>query len=357
MNKTKRIGIFVLLNLIIGLFVIVPMLKKSAIDDYSDEKFATLSFLENLAVSYGQKVPLSFEILNKDVVSCELYINDSLLKTWKNPSGKITLILDVSYFGLGAKTINLLATSKNGQQKEDTRLIRILSDISPEGKKAEIVNIYNHNSSSFTQGLEFSENILYEATGLNGQSRIAQIDLKSGNILKEIGLDGNYFGEGITILNDKIFQLTWQNQKCFVYDKNSLQIIKDFSYIGEGWGLCNDGKSIIMSNGTEILTFKNPETFQVERTIEVYDQVGPRIRLNELEFIDGKIYANVWMLDIILEIDPKTGKVLAEIDCSDVIDAGRGNGEVLNGIAYNNLNKKLYLTGKNWSKLIEVKIK
>jgi glutaminyl-peptide cyclotransferase len=357
MSKGKQIGIIVLLVLIIGSFVIVPMLNKSEIDDYTDEKFATFTFVENLAVSYGQKVPLSFEVIHEDVVSCEIYINDSLLKTWKNPKGKITLLLDASYFGLGAKTINLISTSKSGQQKEDLRLIRILSDVSPEGKKAEIVSVFEHNPTSFTQGLEFSDDMLYESTGLNGQSKIAQVDVKSGKILKEIGLDGNYFGEGITILNDKIYQLTWQNQKCFVYDKNSLQLLKDFSYIGEGWGMCNDGKSLIMSNGTEILTFRNPETFQVERTIEVYDQVGPRIRLNELEFINGKIYANIWMLDLILEIDPNTGKVLAEIDCSGVVSAGKGNGEVLNGIAHNKKTDKLYLTGKNWSKLIEVKIK
>jgi glutamine cyclotransferase len=131
--------------------------------------------------------------------------------------------------------------------------------------------------------------------------------------------------------------------------------LKDFSYTGEGWGLCNDGKSIIMSDGTERITFRNPENFQIERTIEVYDQVGPRAKLNELEYIDGKIYANVWMLDLILVIDPNTGKVIAEIDASNVSMEGKGTGDVLNGIAYNPVSKKLYLTGKYWNKVFEVK--
>lgn len=357
MSKTKRIGIIVLLILIIGSFVIVPMLRNDKNDDYTDEQFAKFSFIENLAVSYGQKVPISIEIIYEDVIKTELYLNDSLLKTWENPTGKIAFNLNTSYFGLGAKTLNLVSTSKTGFQKEDTRLIRILSDVSPSTLKASVISIFEHNSTSFTQGLEFNNGILFESTGLNGKSKIAQVELKSGKILKEIGLDGTYFGEGITIFNDKIYQLTWQNQKCFIYDKNSLQIIKDINYSGEGWGLCNDGESIIMSNGTEQLTFRNPETFQVEKTIEVYDQVGPRIRLNELEYINGKIYANVWMLDLILEIDPKTGKVLAEIDCSDVVSVGQGNGEVLNGIAYNSISKKIYLTGKNWNKLVEIEIK
>lgn len=357
MSKTKRIAIIALLILIIGSFVIVPMLNKGNNDDYTDQEFAKFTFIENLATSYGQKVPLSFEILTEDIVSADLYLNDSLIKSWKNPKGKINITIDFSFFGLGAKTLNLVAKSKSGFEKVDSRLVRVLSDVSPSSKKANVLKSYVHNASSFTQGLEFNNGLLYESTGLNDKSKVAQVELNSGKIVKEIGLDGNYFGEGITILGDKIYQLTWQNQKCFVYDKNSFQLIKEFPYSGEGWGLCNDGKSIIMSNGTEYLTYRNPETFQVEKTIEVYDQVGPRIRLNELEFIDGKIFANIWMLDIIIEIEAQTGKVLSEIDCSDVVKAGKGAGEVLNGIAFNDKTKKLYLTGKNWSNLLEVEIK
>lgn len=356
--RRKQIAITVVIIAVIASFIIVPMMKnRPALPDDNSELSARFSFTENLATNFGKKVPLSFEITGNKVSKASVYINDSLLKSWDKPKGKISFTLDVSLFGVGAKTLSLISILENGQEQNDTRLIRILSDISPEQLKAHVVKSYVHNSGSFTQGLEFNDGTLYESTGLNGKSKIAKVNLENGVIKQEMGLDANYFGEGITIMGDKIYQLTWQNQKCFIYDKNTMQIEKDVPYTGEGWGLCNDGKNLIMSNGTEMLTFRNPETFQIERTIEVYDQVGPRVRLNELEYIDGKIYANIWMLDLVLVIDPQTGKVLAEIDCSDVVKAGKGGGEVLNGIAYNDKTKKIYLTGKNWSNLLEVEIK
>ena len=355
--RGKQLALTVLILAAIAAFIVVPMLRNNPTPpEENTELAAKFTFVENLATNFGKKVPLSFEVTG-DVAKSSIFLNDSLLKSWDNPKGKISFTLDVSLFGLGAKTISLVSELKNGDEQNDTRLIRILSDIAPEQWKATVVKSYVHNNSSFTQGLEFNEGTLYESTGLNGKSKIAKVKLETGVINQEIGLDANYFGEGITILGDKIYQLTWQNQKCFIYDKNTMQIEKDVPYTGEGWGLCNDGKSLIMSNGTEMLTFRNPQTFQIERTIEVYDQVGPRVRLNELEYVDGKIYANVWMLDLILVIDPATGKVLAEVDCSDVVKAGKGGGEVLNGIAYNPQSKKMYLTGKNWSNLLEVSIK
>lgn len=355
--RRKQIAITAVIIAVIASFIIVPMMKNRPALPENEDAAAKFSFVENLATNYGKKVPLSFEILSDEVSKASVYLNDSLLKSWNKPKGKISFTLDVSLFGVGAKTLSLISILENGQEQNDTRLIRILSDISPEQLKANVVKSYIHNSSSFTQGLEFNDGTLYESTGLNGKSKIAKVNLENGAVKQEMGLDASYFGEGITILGDKIYQLTWQNQKCFIYDKNTMQIEKDVPYTGEGWGLCNDGRQLIMSNGTEMLTFRNPETFQIERTIEVYDQVGPRVRLNELEYIDGKIYANVWMLDLVLVIDPQTGKVLAEIDCSDVVKAGKGGGEVLNGIAYNPQNKKIYLTGKNWSNLLEVEIK
>ena len=156
-------------------------------------------------------------------------------------------------------------------------------------------------------------------------------------------------------MNDILYQLTWTQQKCFMYDAKTLEIkSKQFTYTGEGWGLCNDGKFLIMSDGTERIVFRNPENFQVVKSIEVYDNVGPRSKLNELEYINGKIYANVWMLDMILEIDPETGKVLTEIDASSPAIVGRNGGEVLNGIAHNPATNKTYVTGKYWTKLMEV---
>lgn len=356
--RGKQIGIIVIIILVIGGFVFGPMLGGGKGEE--DTLAANFTFSQNMASVFGKKIPLSFKVSRDDIAQTSILLDDSLLKTWKNPKiGEISFSLDVSFFGLGAKTLSLVSVLKNGQEQNDSRLLRILSDQAPKQTKANVLKAFPHNPTSFTQGLEFNDGVLYESTGLNGQSKIIQVQLESGATIpgKEIGLDETYFGEGISIINDEIFQLTWQNQKCFVYDKKTMQLKKDFPYTQEGWGLCNDGKSLIMSNGTEYLTFRDPASFQIQKTIQVYDQVGPRVRLNELEYIKGKIYANIWQLDLIIVIDPKTGKIVEEIDCSDVVSVGKGSGEVLNGIALNSKTNKLYLTGKNWSKLLEVEIK
>lgn len=355
MNKTRQYVIIGFVILLIGSFVITPFFRsKPGLDESSQG--ARFKFNQNLGVVYGKTVPLSIDA-GKDLVQVDLFFQDSLLKSWSNPSGTLNYVLNSGSFGLGAKSITLISRDKSGASYDDQRLVRVLSDIEPSKLQASVVKSFTHNSTSFTQGLEFSDGQLYESTGQKGQSFIAKVKLESGAIENKIGLDANYFGEGITILNDKIYQLTWQENKCFVYDKNSLQLRSDYTYTGEGWGICNDGKSLIMSNGTETITFRDPDNFQIQRTIEVYDQGGPIIRLNELEYIDGKIYANVWQADAIVVIDPATGKVLSIIDCTAVAAAGRGSGEVLNGIAYNPATKKMYLTGKNWSNLLEVSIK
>ena len=235
-------------------------------------------------------------------------------------------------------------------------MVRVLSDVKPSNWIAKIKTEFPHSSSSYTQGLEFNSGVLYEGTGQYGESMVAQTNLTSGEInpTKNIRLDENYFGEGITVMGDKLYQLTWKEQKCFVYDKNSMQLIKDIPYIGEGWGLCNDGKSLIMSDGTERITFRNPTNFSIERVIEVYDDQGPIQQINELEYIEGKIYANIYTTNKVVVIEPMNGKIIAIIDGSEIEKLGRGLGEVMNGIAFNN--GKIYMTGKHWPKLFEVTI-
>jgi glutamine cyclotransferase len=359
MSKGKRIGIIVLLVVIIGAFALGPLLKgcKAGGDDPTEEVMpAVFSFEDNLATPYGKVVPIPIEVRG-DVEKVELFYNDSIFETWSHPKGKLLCQLNAGFYGLGARELNLVSTLKDGTTVSDNRLLRVLSDEAPQELTATIVQAHPHSLTAFTEGLEFNDGILYESTGLEGQSKIMQLNFGTGAIQKEIGLDASYFGEGITILGDKIYQVTYHNGKCLVYDKKTLQILSDMPYTGEGWGLTNNGKQIIMSDGTERLVFRNPETFQIERTIEVYDQVGPRVRLNELEYVDGKIYANIWMLDIVLVIDAATGKVLAEIDGAAVAAAGRATGEAMNGIAYNPASKKWYFTGKNWSKLLEVSVR
>ena len=298
-------------------------------------------------------------VINRtDISKLELFYNDSVLKTWINPKGKIDFTLDAGLFGVGTRTLNLLSTLSDGSSFVDNRMVRVLSDIVPLKKTAQIVGEYPHNPTSFTQGLAFYNGKLYEGTGDpgdQGNTIVANVELTTGKIVNSIGLQAGFFGEGITVMNDKIYQLTWKNQKCYVYDVNSLQLLSEFNYKGEGWGLTHDGTSLIMSDGTERIVFRNPETFAIERTIEVYNNQGPINYLNELEYIDGKIYANVWTTAGVAVFDPKTGKVLEEISGAELFKVGRGSGEVLNGIAHNPATGKTYMTGKNWVKLFEVK--
>ncbi|MBU2019733.1 MAG: glutaminyl-peptide cyclotransferase, partial [Bacteroidetes bacterium] len=160
----------------------------------------------------------------------------------------------------------------------------------------------------------------------------------------------------ITILNDKIYQLTYTQGKCFVYDKNTLTLISEFSYAGEGWGLCNDGEFLYMSDGTERITKRSPKTFEVIETIEVYDNQGPIRKLNELEFVDGIIFANVWMTEAIVAFQPENGKLLAVMDARELVTKGANGGDVLNGIAFNKQSKDFYMTGKYWDKMFRVKV-
>jgi glutaminyl-peptide cyclotransferase len=354
MNKGRSIFIIVVLIAVVAAFVLGPLLGNKNSEETI--KAAHFDFDENLAAKYGELIPLKIVIPSEEITKLELFYNDSLFQTWNNPSKDIMYDFKASFFGLGAKQLTIQSTMKNGNIATDSRLVRVLSDVSPENWTLAISESFPHNPSHFIQGFEMNDGVLFESTGQRGQSKVMHIDLKTGNATKEIGLDANYFGEGITIMGDKLYQITWQEQKCFVYNKKTLELENDISYTGEGWGLTNDGKSLIMSDGTERIVFRNPTTFQIERSIEVYDQVGPRTRINELEFIDGLIFANVWMLDLIIVIDPNIGKVLAEIDGSEIAKIARGKGEVMNGIAYDKSKGLLYLTGKYWSKTVAVNV-
>ena len=321
----KKYLIIGLILVVLGALVIVPMMKNTApVED--DEIPAVFAFNDNLATKWDETIQLEIKINNDDISKLELIYNDSIFKTWNNPKGKITFPFKAGYYGLGTRDIQLLSTMKDGSTFVDNRMVRVLSDVIPEIWIAEIVSSFPHSATSFTQGLEFNNGILYEGTGQKGLSMVAQVNLTTGETIKKMGLDGTYFGEGITILGDKLYQLTWQEQKCFVYNKSTLQIEKDMPYIGEGWGLCNDGTSLIMSNGSERITFRNPETFEIERTIEVYTNQGAVTNLNELEYIDGLIYANVWMTNKVAIIDPLNGKVLAELDGTTFVNVAGGTG-------------------------------
>lgn len=227
-----------------------------------------------------------------------------------------------------------------------------------------VIATYPHAEDAFTEGLEWRDGFLYEGTGDTeyiGISKLAKIDLKSGKDLQKINLSKEYFGEGITMLNGKIYQLTYKTGKCFVYDAKTFAKLSEFKYDGEGWGLTNNGKELIMSNGSNYLVFRNPETFDIIKTVAVTNNYGPLANINELEFVDGFIYANVWTTNKIVKIDLTSGKVIAELNLNDLIAKYGGDGnwekaDVLNGIAYDNVGKRFFITGKNYPKLFEVKI-
>lgn len=358
MKKYIIIGLLLLVGLSL---VLIPFFNNNADDLTGDILPAEFLINDNLAVVGNSSVDIKIRVNNNaETEKLELFLNDSLIKTWKKPSGDLSYSVTPGTSGVGAKRLDLITTLVNGQVKQDNRIVRILSDIVPDLLTVRILDSHPHNTGSFTQGLEFNNGNLFESTGdpgHNGQSIIAQVDVKSGEHHKtrKIGLDATYFGEGITILDNTVYQLTWRGQKCFKYNLGEeIKLTGEYDYPGEGWGLCNDGKNLIMSNGSERITFRDPNTFSILRTIEVYNHNGPVINLNELEYIDGKIYANVWMTNFVVVIDPQSGKILQQIDATELVENGRGNGEVLNGIAYNPVTKKIYMTGKYWEKLFEV---
>ncbi len=217
--------------------------------------------------------------------------------------------------------------------------------------RLKVVERFDHDKMAFTQGLLVHDGALIEGTGLRGASSLRLVDINSGKVLKRVNLDDQYFGEGVAVLDGKIYQLTWESGKVFVYDLESFEQIRSLEYEGEGWGLTTDGKSLIMSNGSDVLEFRDPETFEILRSIRVRDGEKVVRRLNELEYIEGEIWANVWKEDYIARIDPQSGKVSSWIDARDIaLEARRMNrrAEVLNGIAFDAESGAIYLTGKNW---------
>lgn len=222
----------------------------------------------------------------------------------------------------------------------------------------QIVNTFSHNPENFTEGLVYENGFIYEGTGRYGTSSLQQVDLETGNALKFLPLSAQYFGEGITIHEDKIFQLTWESHLGFVYDKESFSLIGNFNFSTEGWGLTNDGKNLILSDGTSTLHLLDPETFTETGTILVMDNNGLIENLNELEFIRGEIYANVWPTEKIVRIDPHTGQVTGWIDLGGILspEAATRPVDALNGIAYDAENDRLFVTGKYWPNLFEIKL-
>ncbi len=253
----------------------------------------------------------------------------------------------------------VLKSYKSGKISTAIQTVEILSDIEPQKSKAKIIRKLHHDPKAFTQGLEIHNGFIYESTGQYQESSMRKVDVETGKVTDIINLKDDVFGEGMTIFKDKIYQLTWQSNTGYVYDLKSFKQMYEFVYPTEGWGLTNDGENLIMSDGSQHIYFIDPEYFTEVKKISVYDHNNLVTRLNELEYINGKIVANILGEDNIVIIDPKTGKILHDIDMSNLRKAAKlqAGADVLNGIAWNKESQTLYATGKYWPIMFEVKIK
>ncbi|MBA3917750.1 MAG: glutamine cyclotransferase [Gemmatimonas sp.] len=263
-------------------------------------------------------------------------------------------------------TLGLVGTAGAFGACSDTE--RAADDTAPDSTSApivrtptygyEIVATYPHDPKAFTQGLQWHDGRLFESTGQVKESNLREVELTTGRVLRQQDLEEPYFGEGIVILGDELFQITWQNGKAFTYNPKTFARQKTFSYDGEGWGLTTDGSAVIMSNGSSTLVYRDPATFKALKAITVTDKGVPVSQLNELEWVKGEIWANVWQSEQIARIDPATGNVLGWIDLTGILPAmdRSGNEDVLNGIAYDAAQDRIFVTGKYWSRLFHIRL-
>ena len=307
-------------------------------------------------IQQGKKVNIQLQQKNEQKIDSVTYFYNGEKINVEND--KIIFSLPL---GKNKLVANIYSEGNTTKLEEE---VTVHSNTKPKLYTYEIINTYPHDPKAFTQGLEFYNDTLYESTGLRGQSTLRKVDLESGKVIKKVDLIDTYFAEGLTIYDNKIYQLTWRSGDGIIYDLNTFQKKEIFNYneSKEGWGLCNDGKKFYKSDGTQKIWILNAETLAEESFIQPVTHKTTLTKLNELEWVEGKIYANTWQKDGVVIIDPKTGAVEGLIDFRGLRDQLTNNDElvksnhVLNGIAYNPNNKKLYVTGKNWDKLFEVKI-
>jgi glutamine cyclotransferase len=261
-------------------------------------------------------------------------------------------------------SLTTVAADCDQQRPAAASALRASADTAvPAGMKTqrvEVVNVFPHDPGAFTQGLVWHNGALYEGTGLEGKSSLRRVDLPTGAVLQRVTIDSQYFAEGVALLRGKLYQLTWKSGKAFVYDVESLTRTATLSYSGEGWGLTSDGTSLIMSDGSSRLRVLDPATFSTVRWLDVTASGQPVRDLNELEFVRGEIWANIWQSDQIVRIDPSNGSVRGWVDLSGLLspaDRAGASVDVLNGIAYDPDRDRLFVTGKLWPKLFEIRLR
>ena len=307
---------------------------------------------------------IHFNFTNLDTVntidSIEVFSGNHLFRSLKSMKGAIS----TNKLLIGQKKYEFKVHFSDNSVQVKSRTIEVWGTKIPKELKYEIVETYPHQRDAYTQGLQYHNGFLYEGTGRFGKSMIRKVELSSGKVIQEKSVPAHQFGEGITIVDDKIYQLTWKSASGYVYDLNSLEKLQSFYYPQklEGWGLTYDEEQLVMSDGSDRLFFWNESDMTSHHFITVGDDKKTYRNINELEYVNGFIYANVYLENTILKINPKTGEVVAKVDFSsllsekDRLSLTDPHGEVLNGIAYNSETKTFYITGKDWPKLFEVKI-
>ncbi|CAM1361234.1 Glutamine cyclotransferase [Tenacibaculum sediminilitoris] len=309
--------------------------------------------------SLGKKAAIKFEQLKGEQIdSVQLYVDNKRVNT-----NETSITINTTDFGVGKHAVTALVFYPNKSKKLNNS-IEILAKEAPAVYSYKIVNTYPHDKDAYTQGLEYKDGYLYETTGRKGQSTLRKVELKTGEVLQKIDLNKKYFGEGMTIFNNKIYWLTWQSRKGFIYDLETFKQLGSFDYnnSNEGWGLTHNNSELIKTDGTNKLWFLNPENLKEKRSVQVYTNKYPVDNLNEIELINGKVYANKWQQNSIVIINPETGIVEGVANLNGLRDIVTKNqalepqDEVLNGIAYDVENNRLFVTGKHWGKLFEIEL-
>ena len=313
---------------------------------------------ENAGVKLNGQVKIVLASNDKDSPdSIKIWFDSQLVAVLKSLPWEYTIPSSL-ITKTGRKSLKVVAYKTRSKPQTITRFLLVYSDTKPGRNSYKVINSYPHDKGAFTQGLVYENGLFYEGTGQVGTSYLRKVEPETGKVLFQLNLQPPLFGEGIAILGEKIFQLTWESKVGFVYDKTTFKQINKIYYQTEGWGLTTIGKKLVMSDGTNILYFMDPDQFSVISTIEVYDNEKKVEKLNELEFINGEIWANIWQTDLITRIDPSSGKVIAYIDLKGILDDPETdtNVNLLNGIAFDQAGKRIFITGKNWPKLFEIRI-
>ncbi len=319
-----------------------------------------LSPEKNRLYSFGDELVVEFESKNRFAVdSSVIYVDGH--EVARLGAGITRFTMPVGDRKTGLMMVKVVAWHPDNKEGIVTGAIQVKPAKAPVKCSYNVLKVLPHDAQAYTQGLTYQNGFMYEGTGQYGESSIRKVDVKSGKILSVLNIDKQYFGEGITILGNKIYQITWRSCKGFVYDLNSFSLESSFEYGSEGWGITTIGDHLIMSDGSNKLYHIEPSAFNILKEVEVYDNNGPVSRLNELEYIDGLVWANVWLTDRIVAINPESGAVVYEMDLSGLLTVKErellnDKDDVLNGIAWNPETKTFYLTGKRWPKLFEVKV-